>query len=101
VHTFLASATTGWGVLMALAPLLQVRIVIRRRNSEGASATWIVILLVGFILWLCYGISTGDRPLIITNSASSLIALATLAVIVRYRPRKADGIVINNHGKGD
>jgi MtN3 and saliva related transmembrane protein len=89
VHTFLASATTCWGVLMALAPLLQVRIVIRRRNSEGASATWIVILLVGFILWLCYGITTGDRPLIITNSASCLIALATLGVIVHYRPRKA------------
>lgn len=76
---------------MAVAPLLQVRVVIRRRNSDGASATWIAILLVGFILWLCYGITTGDRPLIITNSASCLIAVATLAVIVRYRPPKVEG----------
>jgi len=88
VHTFLAWATTSWGLLMSVAPLLQVRVIIRRRTSAGVSAAWIAVLLVGFILWLCYGIETRVSPLIITNSVSCAIGAATLAVILLYRPRK-------------
>jgi MtN3 and saliva related transmembrane protein len=88
VHNFLAWATTSWGLLMSLAPLLQVRIIVRRRSSAGVSAGWIAVLLVGFILWLCYGIQTRVPPLIITNSVSCAISAATLTVILRYRPGK-------------
>jgi uncharacterized protein with PQ loop repeat len=88
MRTFLAAATTSWGLLMALAPLLQVRIMIRRRSSAEVSTGWIAILLVGFILWLAYGLVTDDWPLIISNSVAFTVTAVALAVILFYRPRK-------------
>lgn len=87
MRSFLAVATTSWGLLMSLAPLLQVRLVVRRRNSAGVSAAWIAVLLIGFALWLTYGAVTGDDPLVITNAVSCAVAGTTLAIILAYRPR--------------
>ena len=63
----LAWATTCWGLVMSLSPLLQVRVVIRRRDSTGASIAWPAVLLVGFVLWLLYGLVIGNVPLIVTT----------------------------------
>ena len=71
---------------MSLAPLLQVRVVVRRRNSAGASIAWPAVLLVGFVLWLIYGLVIRNLPLIITNTTSMLICIITVAVLVHYRP---------------
>jgi len=87
MRTFLAVATTSWGLLMSIAPLLQVRVVIRNRSSAGVSVSWIAVLLIGFLLWLCYGLVTEDWPLVITNSVALTVASVTLAVILSYRPR--------------
>ena len=78
----LAVAATSWGVLMALAPLLQVRVILRERDASGTSKTWIVILLIGFVLWFAYGVSTGSVPLIISNTMSGTVALILLATAV-------------------
>src|SRR6185437_3391174 len=98
MRTFFAATATSWGLLMSLAPLLQVRVVIRRRSSAGVSTAWIVVLLVGFVLWLCYGVATDDWPLVITNSVSLTVAGVTLAVLVIHRPR-AEGL--NAAGSGE
>lgn len=86
----LAWATTCWGLVMALAPLLQVRVVLHRRNSTGASIAWPAVLLVGFLLWLFYGLALGNLPLILTNSVSTLVCLTTVAVLLRFRPRQGE-----------
>ena len=83
----LAVAATSWGVLMALAPLLQVRVILRERDASGTSKTWIVILLIGFVLWFAYGVSTGSVPLIISNTMSGTVALILLATAVTFSPR--------------
>ncbi len=87
MHTFLAAAATSWGLVMGLAPLLQARVVIRRRSSAGVSTGWIGILLVGFIVWLCYGAVDDNWPLIISNSVALTVDAATLGVVLLYRPR--------------
>jgi len=87
MRTFLAAIATSWGLVMSLAPLLQVRVVIRRRSSAGVSTAWIVVLLVGFVLWLGYGVANREWPLVIVNSVSLAVAGVTLAVIVIHRPR--------------
>jgi MtN3 and saliva related transmembrane protein len=87
MRTFMAVVATSWGLLMGLAPLLQVRVVIQRRSSAGVSTAWIVVLLVGFILWLCYGAVIDAWPLIITNSVACTVSAVTLVVIMIYRPR--------------
>lgn len=73
---------------MALAPLLQLRVIVRERDSSGTSKSWIAILLVGFALWLAYGIVTGSVPLIVANSASATTALALLVTAIIYSPKR-------------
>lgn len=85
VHS-LAVVTTVWGVVMALAPMLQVRVILRRRTSAGFATGWLVVLSIGFALWLAYGVATASLPLVVSNSAALVVALATLAVAHRYRP---------------
>ncbi|MEO1060399.1 MAG: SemiSWEET family transporter [Actinomycetota bacterium] len=75
----------AWGVLMAIAPLLQIRAIVRRGDSAGVSAGHIAVLCVGFVLWLTYGLSIASTPLIVTNVVAITTGIATLAVIVRYR----------------
>ncbi len=82
----IAYVTTFWGLLMGLAPLLQVRVIVRERSSEGISAGWVMILLVGFLLWLAYGFVNRDVPLIITNVVAVSVTTTLLITMRRYRP---------------
>lgn len=87
MSTVLAYATTFWGLLMGLAPLLQVRVIVRERTSEGVSVGWVVILLVGFMLWLAYGIVNRDVPLIIANVVAATVTTTLLTTMWVFRPR--------------
>jgi MtN3 and saliva related transmembrane protein len=75
--------------MMSVAPLLQARIVIKRRDSSGISIAWMAVLLVGFMLWLCYGTAIGNLPLILTNVVSCVACTVTLGVVLRFRGEKA------------
>jgi MtN3 and saliva related transmembrane protein len=77
MRSVLAFTATGWGLLMSLAPLLQIRVIVRLRDSSGISIAWITVLFAGFILWLCYGAAIGNMPLIVTNAVSSAASAAT------------------------
>lgn len=74
---------------MALAPLLQVRVVLRTRTSSGVSLSWLVVLLIGFVLWLSYGLAIGDLSLVLTNITSCAVCTATIAVVIRFRRVRA------------
>jgi MtN3 and saliva related transmembrane protein len=83
----LAVATTVWGVLMALAPLLQLRLMVRRRDASSVSLGWIGVLFVGFVLWLFYGLTISSPPLVITNAVACLTHVGVLVAVLRYRRR--------------
>jgi MtN3 and saliva related transmembrane protein len=83
--TVLAVSAATWAVLMALGPLLQVRVIVRRQSSRGVSIAYFAILLVGFVLWIAYGLAIAKPALVIPNVVAVVTALATIAVAVRYR----------------
>lgn len=83
----IALAAGTWGVAMGLAPLLQLRTIVRRRSSMDVSLGYLAVLLVGFVLWLAYGISIGDTPLIVTNVVALTASSATFATVLFYRDR--------------
>jgi uncharacterized protein with PQ loop repeat len=83
--TALAFAAAAWAVLMALGPLLQIRTIVHRRSSQGVSIAYFGILLVGFALWVAYGIADSIAALVIPNTIAFLAALATVTVALRYR----------------
>ncbi|MCL2611714.1 MAG: SemiSWEET family transporter [Nocardioidaceae bacterium] len=73
---------------MGLAPALQIRIMVRNRSAGDTSACWVVILLIGLLLWLAYGTVTGSAPLVITNAVSCTVLLILLATIAYFRGRQ-------------
>jgi MtN3 and saliva related transmembrane protein len=83
--TFLAAAASTWGVLMGIAPVLQIRRMLRERSSRDLSLGYFAILLVGFLLWVAYGVASGNLALVIPNSVSLLVGIVLFAVALRLR----------------
>ena len=83
--TYLAFAAGGWGIAMAVAPLLQIRSIRAHRSSQAVSIGYQQVLLVGFVLWLAYGISIHNFALIVPNTVAAIVSAATIGVAMRFR----------------
>jgi MtN3 and saliva related transmembrane protein len=83
--TYFAVAAATWGVAMALAPLLQVRAMRVHQSSRAVSVGYQQVLLVGFALWLAYGIALHNLALIIPNTIAGIVSLTTILVAIRCR----------------
>jgi MtN3 and saliva related transmembrane protein len=89
VTTALAFAASGWGIAMAVSPVLQIRKIVQHRSSHGVSIGYMSVLFVGFILWLAYGIALDNWALIVPNVVAAVVISATMTVAYRYRrPRE-------------
>ena len=82
---YLATAAATWGVAMALSPLLQIRAIRAHRSSKGVSVGYQQVLLIGFVLWLSYGIALRNPAIIVPNVVAAVVAVATILVSLRYR----------------
>jgi len=85
--TYLAVAAATWGVAMALSPLLQIRSMVAHGSSHAVSVGYQQVLIVGFFLWMAYGIALGNWALIVPNTIAAVVSIATIAVARRYRRR--------------
>jgi|MudIll2142460700_1097286.scaffolds.fasta_scaffold990699_2 MtN3 and saliva related transmembrane protein len=83
--TVLAVSASAWGVAMALSPMLQIRTMVAHRSSRGISLGYLLVLLVGFVLWLGYGLALGNLAIIVPNAVAFLTGAATIAVVRHYR----------------
>jgi MtN3 and saliva related transmembrane protein len=84
-QTVLAVTASSWAVLMGVAPVLQIRRMLRERSSRDVSIAYFAILLVGFLLWIGYGAATGLPALVIPNIVATLVGTAVIAVAFRLR----------------
>lgn len=92
-QTVLAAVASSWAVLMGLAPVLQIRRMMRERSSRQVSLGYFSILLVGFALWITYGAAIGVLALVIPNTVSLLVGAATMIVALRFRRASPPGRV--------
>lgn len=83
--TALGVTAATWAVVMALAPVLQIREIVRHRSSHGLSVTYLLVLIVGFVLWVAYGAATSNVPLVIPNTLAAIVMSVTVLIAVRYR----------------
>ncbi len=81
----LAVLAATWAVLMGLAPVLQIRRMVRRGSADDLSVGYISVLVPGFALWIAYGISSANLALIVPNIVALLVATLTIVVAVRLR----------------
>ncbi len=83
--TALAIAAGGGGVAMAVAPSLQIRRMLRRRSSHDVSLGYFSILLVGFALWVAYGVALGNLALIVPNVVALAVGATTIGTALWLR----------------
>jgi uncharacterized protein with PQ loop repeat len=70
---------------MGLAPLLQVRIIIRERDATRTSLGWPLILLVGFVVWFAYGAVKHNVPLMVSNTVAVIASTTLVITALIYR----------------
>jgi MtN3 and saliva related transmembrane protein len=85
MESTLAVVAATWAIAMALGPVLQIRKIRQHRSSHGLSIGYFLVLFVGFLLWLAYGIAAGNVALIVPNTVAAVVIAATIGFAVRYR----------------
>jgi len=85
----LAAAAATYGVVMGLAPVLQIRRMVRERSSRDVSIGFFAVLIVGFGLWIAYGLAIENFALVVPNTVALVVAVATIAVARAYRRPEA------------
>ena len=88
-ETALAFTASTYGIVMAISPLLQIREILRHRTSAGVSAGYQRVLLVGFALWLAYGVASDNWAIIVPNAVAMIVSALTIVVTRRYRAETA------------
>jgi MtN3 and saliva related transmembrane protein len=59
--------------------------VAREKSAEGVSLRTYVVNVIGFGLWITYGVLLGSWPVAVSNAVNLLLAGAILALRWRYR----------------
>ena len=70
---------------MAVSPTLQIRKMLQHRSSREVSVAYFCVLLVGFVLWIAYGISIENWYLVVPNAVAFAVCTTTIAVALRFR----------------
>lgn len=84
----LAVAATAWGVVMGISPLLQIRRMLTTRSSADLSIGYFAVLMVGFALWVAYGLSIANAALVIANTVALVVGSVTILVAARLRDQR-------------
>ena len=73
------------GALTTTAFIPQVWKIYRTKSGSDISARMISLFATGVLLWLIYGISLRSLPLIVSNATTLILAMAIIALKIRYR----------------
>lgn len=67
------------GLLIVISFIPQLIVILKHKSAKDVSISTYVILLIGQILWIIYGILRNDLQVIITNIITSI--LTTLVIV--------------------
>ena len=73
------------GTLTTLSFLPQLLKAWKSRSTHDISIGMILLLAVGIMLWIFYGIVTADVPVIVANAVTLVFVSLILALKLRYR----------------
>ena len=72
------------GLLVTCSLIPQIIRVFRLRSAREISAVFTVLLLLGLVLWVVYGIILALAPVIIWNAIGAVLAILLLYAKIRY-----------------
>lgn len=73
------------GVLTTIAYVPQLIKTWQSKSAHDLSWSMLIILCTGIILWLVYGTSVHDVPIIAANIVTLLLASVILVLKIKYR----------------
>jgi MtN3 and saliva related transmembrane protein len=73
------------GVLTTIAYVPQLIKTWQSKSAHDLSWSMLIILCTGIILWLVYGTSVHDVPIIAANVVTLLLASVILVLKIKYR----------------
>jgi MtN3 and saliva related transmembrane protein len=76
------------GICTSISLLPQLIKLIKEKNARDLSITYLIILLVGLVLWVWYGIRQEDLPIVITNAFAAALNVAILVVGLKFKNDK-------------
>jgi MtN3 and saliva related transmembrane protein len=79
-------------LLTTFAFLPQVVQTWRSRSTAGLNLPTLVALTVGIVLWLIYGLATGQLPVVLANAVTLILVAVLLGLKLRdlRRPARCD-----------
>lgn len=85
----LEGVVSTWAIAMAVSPGLQIRQMLRTGESDDVSVGYFAVLVIGFMLWVVYGLSIDDMVLVVPNSVATIFGVATIVIALRLRRSRA------------
>lgn len=76
------------GICTTISVIPQIRKAWKTKKVEDVSPRMFIVLTMGIFLWIVYGITQNDLPIILTNSTSLSLNAVVLYLLLRYRKGK-------------
>jgi MtN3 and saliva related transmembrane protein len=89
-ETVLGVMAGSWGVIMALSPLMQIRRMVHLRSSRDVSIGYLLVVVIGFSVWVAYGIAIRNLALIVSNTLAFVVGVTTVGVALHFRRARGD-----------
>ena len=83
--SIIAILTTLFGIAMSCGYFAQTYKIIKTKTTKGVSLATYLFFGLGITMWLIYGITVGDLPIIISNIVYLVGALAVIGVYFIYK----------------
>lgn len=75
------------GICTTVAVVPQIKKAWQTKKVEDVSPGMFSILILGVFLWVIYGITQKDMPIIVTNGVSMALNGVMLFLMLRYREK--------------
>lgn len=85
ISAVMGGAAMVYGAGGALSVLLQARQMLGRGASCDVSARFLGVYVGGYAIWLMYGFSLGNLPIISVHALGLVCGAVTLAIALRLR----------------
>ena len=81
---FIESIGSVAAVLTTISFLPQVIKTYKEKSAENLSMLMLVLLLIGVVLWLIYGLFKNSYPLIIANAVTMILTFLLVFFKIKY-----------------
>jgi MtN3 and saliva related transmembrane protein len=75
----------GASIFTAASTLPQLIKILRNKKADDLSISMFIILFIGLVLWVGYGVFKKDWIIIVSNSFSLVVNMAIVGAWIRYR----------------